>query len=102
MAKKAVLAGALIAFNSSWKNNQNKIKEELKAHLEREQSSLRARTNPLTSLPFTWFFSKNHPNDQTTHQRPNWVRNQSFHLNTPFKAIRYKAQRQYCINIQYF
>jgi len=44
MAKKAVLAGALIAFNSSWKNNQNKIKEELKAHLEREQSSLRAGT----------------------------------------------------------
>jgi hypothetical protein len=40
MAKKAVLAGALIAFNSSWKNNQNKIKEELKAHLEREQSLL--------------------------------------------------------------
>jgi hypothetical protein len=90
MAKKAVLAGALIAFNSNWKSNQNKIKGLLSS--ESEQSSLRARTNPLTSLPFTWFFSKNHPNDQTAHQRPNWVRNQSFHLNTPFKASRYKAQ----------
>jgi hypothetical protein len=102
MAKKVVLAGALIAFNSSWKNNQNKIKEELKAHSEGELSSLRARTNPFTSLPFTWFFSKHHPNHQTTHQRPNWVRNQSFHLNTPFKANIYKAQCLYCINIQYF
>jgi hypothetical protein len=100
MAKKAVLAGALIAFNSNWKSNQNKIKGLLSS--ESEQSSLRARTNPLTSLPFTWFFSKNHPNDQTAHQRPNWVRNQSFHLNTPFKASRYKAQWLYCINIQYF
>jgi hypothetical protein len=94
MVRKAVLAGALIAFNSSWKSNQNKIKEWL--------SSLRARANPLTSLPFAWFFSKNHPNDQTAHERPNWVRNQCFHQDTPLKASRYMAQCQYCINIQYF
>jgi hypothetical protein len=46
MAKKAVLAGALIAFNSSWKNNQNKIKEELKAHSEREHTHSRLCHSP--------------------------------------------------------
>jgi hypothetical protein len=46
MAKKAVLAGALIAFNSSWKNNQNKIKKEPKAHSEREQTHSRLCHSP--------------------------------------------------------
>ena len=46
MAKKAVLAGALIAFNSNWKNNQNKIKEELNAHSEREHTHSRLCHSP--------------------------------------------------------
>jgi hypothetical protein len=46
MGKKTVLAGALIVFNRSWKNNQNKIKEELKAHSEREHTHSRLCHSP--------------------------------------------------------
>jgi len=40
MAKKAVLAGALIAFNSNWKSNQNKIKGLLSSESEQSYSRL--------------------------------------------------------------
>jgi hypothetical protein len=53
MAKKPVLAGAPIAFNSNWNSNQNKIKKGAKlslsvnkAHSEREQTHSRLCHSP--------------------------------------------------------